>query len=272
MLDRIFAKLEINSLESRTYLALLEAGPSTAGRLAQALNVPRSTLYGFLAKLVSSGLAILTEESGIKLWTAQAPEKIARLLNNKTLEWQEAAETFQRLMPELEARKAKDFITPRFSFYEGVEGVRNILEDVLLYRDSVTQCFWPAKDMMEILGYDYMADHNARRIRQNLHIQSIWPSDKMVDIHKNIFLGVGSDFKREIRQAPPGVTCSMGYWAYSNKVGFISSRRECFGFIVESMELREMLRTQFQVLWAMSQPVTVDRKITGRFIKERGLF
>jgi hypothetical protein len=60
----------------------------------------------------------------------------------------------------------------------------------------------------------------------------------------------------------------MGYWAYHNKVGFISSRKECFGFIVESVELRIMLKTQFDVLSKISKPLVVDPRHTVSFLKE----
>lgn len=60
----------------------------------------------------------------------------------------------------------------------------------------------------------------------------------------------------------------MGYWIYGNKVAFISSRKESFGFIIESAELVEMLRTQFEVLWKTSKPIKVDPKDTNLFLQE----
>lgn len=60
----------------------------------------------------------------------------------------------------------------------------------------------------------------------------------------------------------------MGYWIYGNKVAFISSRKESFGFIIESAELATMLRTQFEVLWKASKPITVDPKDTNLFLEE----
>ena len=170
-------------------------------------------------------------------------------------------------MPELISKQKTDFISPNFQYYEGSEGVKQILKDAFLYRDIETETLWPIKDMIEVLGKDFFIYFNKRRIKQNISIRSIWPSDKAVDIKQNIFLGAGDGFKREIRIAPTGISCSMGYWAYKDKVAFISSKKESFGFIVQSKELRQLLKTQFEVLWKMSKPIKVEAKYTNEFLR-----
>lgn len=268
MLDSLFGRLGLGAYEAQVYLELLQAGALAAGALAKRLKIPRSSLYGFLANLCDLGLVKQSERHGVKLWQAEAPEKISAVLDARINHWETTKEQFGRLLPQLKSRAARDFVAPKFSFFEGAHGVRQILEDVLLHRDISTECFWPAKEMMDMLGFDYMEQHNLRRIRQGIFIRSIWMPGKMVDVSKHKFLGVGKPFKREIRIAPAGVDCAMGYWAYHNKVGFISSRRESFGFIVESLELRQLLRTQFDVLWAMSKVHAVDLKVTEEFLKK----
>ena len=90
----------------------------------------------------------------------------------------------------------------------------------------------------------------------------------MADIKKHPYLGVGEEFKREIRVAPREVSFSMGYWMYGNKAAFISSRKESWGFIIESAEFTEMLRTQFEVLWKLSKPIQADKRDAEIFLRE----
>lgn len=71
---------------------------------------------------------------------------------------------------------------------------------------------------------------------------------------------------REVRKRQAGLDCSMGYWAYGNRVAFISSMQECFGFVVESAELRHMLKTQFEILWSMSKRIDVPIEATKEFL------
>jgi hypothetical protein len=57
-----------------------------------------------------------------------------------------------------------------------------------------------------------------------------------------------------VRLAPKEIDFSMGYWIYKNKVAMLSSTRERIGFIIESEEMIEMLKTQWKFIWAQSKP------------------
>ena len=39
----------------------------------------------------------------------------------------------------------------------------------------------------------------------------------------------------------------MSYW-YADKVAFISSRQETFGFVIHSRDFAEMMKAQFEVI------------------------
>jgi hypothetical protein len=105
-------------------------------------------------------------------------------------------------------------------------------------------------------------------VRNGVSIRVIWPQDKTSDVEKNIFLAPGKEVLREVRLAPEGVEFSMGYWAYGNKVMFMSSKAENFGFIVESKELRQLLKTQFEILWNISKPLKSAPELAEKFMNE----
>jgi len=268
MLDQTFQRIGLGESEAEVYSALLEFGTSTAGNLAKKINVPRSSLYGFLSTLAERGLVSQSEDDGVKLWFAESPERILSILDREIDQWGETKTRFNKFLPDLLARQAVDFTTPRFRYFEGSEGVKNILKDMLLYRDIVTEAFWPIRSMVDILGEEFFEYFNIHRIRQRIYTKAIWPADRVLDIRRFKFLGVGEEFCREIRRAPKGIDCSMGYWAYHNKVAFISSRSESFGFIVESRELKDMLAAQFSVTWGVSTPIEVDLEDTMEFLRK----
>ena len=62
----------------------------------------------------------------------------------------------------------------------------------------------------------------------------------------------------------------MGYWIYENKVAFISSKKDSFGFILEGKEFAEMLSSQFEILWKLSKEMKVKNEDTKSFIEEMG--
>jgi sugar-specific transcriptional regulator TrmB len=270
-LDEVFGRLGLGKNELQLYLELSERGPATAGRLSQKLSIPRSSLYGFLAALEQRGLVARGEKGPVTRWHAESPDRIGLLLDRELNSFEKAKSEFLRALPALQEKRMADVLAPRFRFAEGPEGVRGVLLDMLLYRDLETEAFWPIREMVEILGEEFFVDLNVRRIRQNLYTRAIWPPGRSLDVARFPFLGVGQRFKREIRAAPGEVDCTLGYWAYGSRVAFISSARECFGFVVESRELREMLKTQFDMLWKISTPIDVDPRSAETFLEAHGI-
>ena len=101
-----------------------------------------------------------------------------------------------------------------------------------------------------------------------IYTTAIWPENQKVDIKKHPYLGVGEEFLREIRIAPKKINFSMGYWIYENKVAFISSKKECFGFIIESKEFTEMMSSQHEAIWKISKTISVPEQYTKKFLNE----
>ncbi len=47
----------------------------------------------------------------------------------------------------------------------------------------------------------------------------------------------------------------MSYWMYEDKILFVSSQKELFGFIVQSKDFTDLMRVQFQAMWNISKPI-----------------
>lgn len=108
---------------------------------------------------------------------------------------------------------------------------------------------WPISEMVDILGREYIADLNRRRIRQKISIRGVWPRDKSVDLKEHPFLGIGKGHLRELRFAPKEMIWNMSCWLYADKVAFISSRQEFFGLVIHSKDFVELQKAQFEVIW-----------------------
>lgn len=255
MLNKILNSLGFNEGEIRAYLQLLESGPSTVGALAKKMGMARPSLYGFLQRLHEKGIVTQTLKYGVKTFVAENPDQIERLFQRQIDSLERDRRRYIALLPQLQKRVAADASNPKFRLYEGVTGVKQVLYDLLLYRDIETLTFWPARAAIDILSGDFFHNHNLERIRNNISIRAIWPQKQVVSQDKYPSLGTGADFKREIRVAPPEIAFSMGYWLYGDTAAFVSSRRECFGFIIESAELVEMLTTQHALIWQISKPL-----------------
>ena len=142
---------------------------------------------------------------------------------------------------------------------------------MLLYYNIETLAFWPQKKMVEILTPEFFRYHNKERIKNNLSVKAIWPQAQIVNIKDHPYFGIGEKFKRQIKIAPEEINFTMGYSIYGNKAVFVSSQQESFGFIIESSEFTEVLKTQFEVIWKLSTTLKIDEKDTESFIQELSL-
>ncbi len=268
MLESVFASLGLEAEESKVYTFLLETGPITAGAIARKLGVPRSSVYGFLKELQKHNLVVESQRRGVKIFSAENPEKINLLFRQKQESLAKSQDLFKSLIPSLSSKKSTRLLKPKIQIFEGKEGLQAALKDMLLYYDMETQALWPIKAMVEILSPDFFRYLNKERIKNNLFTRAIWPLSQTVDIANHPYLGVGEKFKREIRLAPKNMDFSMGYWIYGNRIVFISSVNESFGFIIESAELAETMKAQFELIWNQSTKLIVDPKATEAFVKE----
>ncbi len=268
MLDKVLQGLDLSDEETRIYVELLESGTVTAGEFSKKAGISRTSLYGILQRLTDKGIVERTLKKGVRSFQAAHPEKIKHLFRKKIEGLENLEKDYDKIFQELLTRANFGTVSPRFKLYEGVEGVQHILNDMLSYRDIETRSYWPIKSMVDILSADFFRYHNKERIRRNLYTKAIWPRSEMVDIKKNPFLGMGPDFKREIRLAPESMNFTMGYWIYHNKIAFLSSRAESFGFIIESPELVNMQSSQHEAIWNMSEPLEIDQIHLQGFIDE----
>ncbi len=267
-INEILAALNLDSSEIKCYLKLLQAGPETAGKLSRKIGIARTSLYGVLGRLIEQGLISESLYQGKKLFIAEPPEKITLLFGRQIEELKNYQDKFKEVLPILKKNTAKKLMRPKLEMLEGATGLQSVLKDMLLYYDLQTFALWPIKSMLKALSPEYFRYLNKERIRNNLYTRAIWPSDHGIDLKSHPYLGVGKEFKREIRIAPSSVVFSMGYWCYGSKTAFISSQKENIGFLIDSEELAQTLAAQFEVLWQQAQPLLVNSKDTDSFLKE----
>lgn len=261
MLESIFKKLNVGNAEGEVYAVLAEDGPFTAGNLARKMHIPRSSLYGYLETLRAKGLVRQSNKYDKKIWQAEPVETIGKLIQDDIDRLSRVKEEFTSLLPSLKEKQSIDFLAPTVTSFEGREGMKQMFRDILLYSNIQTVAFWSMKDTLQFLGQDFMEELSAERIRNKISLRAIWPEGKAEDASRMLFLSPSEESLRDIRIAPRSLTTAIGYWVYENKTLFISSKKESFGFIVESKELADMLRGQFEIFWMMSKPIkTLQRK------------
>ncbi|MFA6410144.1 MAG: helix-turn-helix domain-containing protein [Candidatus Buchananbacteria bacterium] len=265
MLSDILKNLNLSETTSRVYLQLLETQTASARQLAENLNIPRPSVYDNLKILIKLGLVAEQNKDNKKIFQITDVKNISHLVKSKIENLQAQEQELKNIIPTIS--KQLNFLEPKIKFFNGQEGVRKAVNDILWYENITTLCIWPISEMIDVLGVDWLAEHNKKRVRKKIYLRTIWPPDKAVKFKQYPFLGVSKKFYREIRLAPKGMSWNMGLWAYADKVAFISSRKESFGFTVTSRDFTELIKSQFEMVWPLCKKIKVNPKDTESFLK-----
>ncbi|MFA6536384.1 MAG: helix-turn-helix domain-containing protein [Candidatus Paceibacterota bacterium] len=254
MFKKIFKELGLSEITQLVFNELLNNGPTTAKLLAGKISIPRPSVYDHLKILIQHGLVMERSEEGRKIFSIDDIKNLEELLNDKINDLENEKKQFKEALPVL--LKKANFIEPKIKFYSGKEGVKQVINHIMLNRNIDTILMWPMSEMMKVLGDEYLKDLNVKRVQRNIALRVIWPKDKILDTKKYPYLGSGEEHLRDLRIAPPGMTWDMGYWMYEDKVAFLSSEKEGFGFVVQSQDFAKLIKVQFDEIWKASTEVS----------------
>lgn len=116
--------------EADIYLAALMLGPATVQNMAKKANVNRVTTYVMIDQLTKKGLISSVAKGKKKLYIAQRPERIQVIIAEREQEVRRQLNQFTALLPELRSLTASSGNKPVVRFYEGVEGLKSIHEEI----------------------------------------------------------------------------------------------------------------------------------------------
>ena len=247
ILDQMLSELLLPPPARRVYINLVEFGEASARTIAERLSVARPSIYDHLAPLITLGLVIERDREGKTLFAVHDVNDLGRLLAERG----ERLDKLQRVFESERTKLAKrtHSVEPKIKFVEGKEGVLSILRDMLWEAGGGIKTVWPYHEMLRVLGKENLEEFNRKRIRHKIKIRSIWTNK--VKISEKIWRG--GEWEVERRFAPKGFAPEMGYSIYGNKVSFISSGKELYGFIVHSEDFADLMNAQFELLWKDSK-------------------
>ncbi|MDR2416399.1 MAG: helix-turn-helix domain-containing protein [Candidatus Peribacteria bacterium] len=134
MLTNILEKQGFSPLEARVYFATLELGQAPASRIATKINENRVTVYSALEAMKKRDLILTVTKNKVVHYTAISPKS---LLKNA----QEKVDSLTEVMPDLLAIATLSHDKPSVQFFEGIEGLKLLYEDMLNYPETTMKSF-----------------------------------------------------------------------------------------------------------------------------------
>ncbi|MFH2062717.1 MAG: helix-turn-helix domain-containing protein [bacterium] len=228
---------------ARVYLASLQLGPSTAQQIANKAEEKRSTTYVMIESLMEQGLVSSFTKGKKRFFTAEDPEQLLSILEKKKRDLEERAKSVTTKIKDFRALQSFSSNPPNVSYYEGVEGVRALRNDVLRTDVKTIREIVPIDEVTKFWNDDDEKDNTRSLIGKKFKIKTIYtasagkifPKDdgksesKFID--KQSF-----DIKSEII-------------IYGRKVTFLSFLGRPAGFLVEDQSVADTFVAIFDKLW-----------------------
>ncbi|MFH0856352.1 MAG: helix-turn-helix domain-containing protein [bacterium] len=240
-------KIGLTEKEAKVYLAALESGPTNIQTLTKKSAIKRSTVYEMIKNLKTMGLASETTKGKRKLIVASEPETLKRTLK-------EREKLLAEMLPELKSISNLGFVKPKIMFYEGRDGIREIFWDTLTIKNKMAYWISIIEELRESIGEDFLYKYIEEKAKRGLWIKSILVTSKQPHDYKYLDPRTYEKTLRDVRFTPSEINFSNTIAIYDNKVALISTRKEGFGFVVESADYAQSMMVFYDLLWNICKP------------------
>ena len=223
----------LSEMETAVYKAALELGEATMQDLGRKSGVKRTSIYNFIEKLKEQGFISQTRRKKRILYSATHPKHLAEIQKQR----------LDQIIPELTAIYNKHPQKPKVTFYEGIEGIKEVYADTLReQRPIVAYSDW---DYMKSTLGEYYDWYPVERARRHIPFSTISRDSKdareivsknEAHLRKMKFIK-SQELKTEIN-------------IYGDKIAMMSFRSSPpFAVLIENKDIAETLRTAWQELW-----------------------
>lgn len=241
--ESLFAALGLSPKEMRVYLSLMKEGPSSVRQLAVATGLNRGTVYDVLKELQAHGLARFYNAETRQYFVAVSPKRLEEIAEEKEIALRKVTADLGEVVSQLETLYDGGDRQPIVRMYEGAEGVRSILEDVLqsVEKTAEPEYYVYSSSAVRDAGlYSGFPDYTKQRLAKKIYV-------------KNITFGRGGktsglDERKHVADAVGAPTYVV---LYAGKVAniFLDARGEFVGLIIDNRAMYETQKVLFFELW-----------------------
>lgn len=234
-------KIGLTEKQAKVYLACLELGGAGVSAISRKAKIKRTTCYHLLNDLINLGLVSKSKQKKAGFFIADDPKNIEKSAKLKM-------QSIQEILPQLEAVHNVLPQKPKISFYEGIEGMKTIWEDILKSSragDTILACTG-FKTALQYLSKKWLQDYIKRRVAKKVRIKFITPSSGFV----KEFQPTSAREIREIKNVPEEnwhFTADMQI--YGRKIAIVSPEENFIGIIIDSKEIAKMMKMAFDLMW-----------------------
>jgi len=100
---------------------------------------------------------------------------------------------------------------------------------------------------LNFLWKKYIENYIEKRVNKKIKAYSIHPSTN--DFHNEIFAETSEKYNRVCRYVDENMFSASMIMIYDNKVAVMSTEKENFWFLIESLEFSKSMKVFFDIMW-----------------------
>ncbi|MFH1866548.1 MAG: helix-turn-helix domain-containing protein [Patescibacteria group bacterium] len=242
-IDQVLAKYGLSDKEVRVYTALLELGPAPVRKIAGKAGVNRGTTYDILKSLKEQGLASYYHKDKHQYFVAEDPKKLFDAWQTKMDNFATLKNELKELVPQLRFLAKAIQERPVVTYYDGLSGIRIILQDVLdqVGMQPVKEYYVYSSASVRKHLYAAYPDFTEQRIAQKIKVKvvAVGAGGEIVELAERKWLTKN--------ESAPTYTL-----IYSGRLAMISTSDEGLpvGLIIQNQGIYKTQKLLFESLWA----------------------
>jgi len=233
--------------ENKAYKTLVKIGESSIGDILKFSGVSHSKVYDILKRLAEKGLVSTITKNGKQYFSAADPGALKILFEEQEKKLQKEKETLKVIIPQLLAEKNAKKTQPILSAYEGMNGIKHLLEESLeeTHKGEEILILGTPQKIVEYAG-GYLKDWQKRRIEKGILCKII--CDPGSPPWKELWWKKSKNKKQSFIKASSST--SPAYLVITKKsVTTIYFAYDILGFKVSHEEIAEKYKVFFEEIW-----------------------
>lgn len=246
-IEKVLIDFGLSEKAAKVYLANLELGPSTVQQISKKADVNRPTTYVMIDTLKERGLISSYEKGKKRFFTAEDPEQFIHLAEAEKRLISNREESIKQVLGDLRALMEFSSSPPDVSYYEGIDGVNALREDVIRSNADMIRELVPLDDVRKFIPEETTSSDLRSEIRKRASIKSLYTTNKG-DIYSEKEAGIES---RYLDPEVFPVSCEV--IIYGDKIAFLSFSGKPTGFLIDSRAVAVTLTMMFEHLWSSAK-------------------
>ena len=234
----ILEDIGLTRAEIKVFLALLELGSSTAGKVVEKSGLQNAVVHRAFHSLAEKALITTIKEGKINRYQAIEPKQLLNFIEEKKAR-------LEKILPELEAKREQAKQKPQARIYHGVRGVKELITLMIDTDVKDYYAYGGPQKADDLLGHFFWENFHAKRVKKQIKAQLLfhsslkWWADEM---NKKFKFTTVRITKKEFEELTETIICG-------NRVAIIIYLDKPFGFLIEEELAAKSYRKFFALLW-----------------------